>query len=44
MLGLIPFSRDGFPVAVEALRPEGGLLHVHWNSPVDAETARGSDS
>jgi tRNA wybutosine-synthesizing protein 3 len=37
MLGLIPTSRDGFPVAVAALRNEGGLLHVHWNVASDAE-------
>ena len=39
MLGLIPYSRDGFPVAVAALRPGGGVLHVHWNAVVDAEVA-----
>lgn len=38
ILGLIPFSRDGFPVAAAALRPSGGILHVHWNAAVDAET------
>ena len=39
ILGLIPYSRDGFPVAVTALRPTGGTLHVHWNAAVDAEAA-----
>ncbi|CAE7362411.1 unnamed protein product [Symbiodinium necroappetens] len=39
ILGLIPYSRDGFPVAVNALRPAGGTLHVHWNAAVDAEAA-----
>ena len=39
ILGLIPYSRDGFPVAVKALLPAGGLLHVHWNAAVDAEAA-----
>jgi len=32
MLGLIPFSRDGFPTAVSALCDEGGVMHVHWNT------------
>merc|ERR1712139_156447 len=39
MLGLIPTSRDGFPVAVAALRNEGGVLHVHWNVASDAEAS-----
>jgi len=39
LLGLIPFSRDGFPVAVAAVRDSGGLLHVHWNAPCDEEEA-----
>merc|ERR1711972_923039 len=39
ILGLIPFSRDGFPVAVAALRDTGGLLHVHWNTRSDEEDA-----
>ena len=30
-LGLIPSSEAGWPVAVAALRPEGGWLHVHAN-------------
>ena len=30
-LGLIPSSEAGWPVAIEALRAEGGLLHVHAN-------------
>lgn len=31
-LGLIPSSRDGWPVACEALKPEsGGILHIHYN-------------
>ena len=30
-LGLIPSSEAGWPVAVAALRPEGGMLHVHAN-------------
>eukprot|EP00927_Polykrikos_kofoidii_P022780 TRINITY_DN21162_c0_g2_i1.p1 TRINITY_DN21162_c0_g2~~TRINITY_DN21162_c0_g2_i1.p1 ORF type:complete len:826 (-),score=162.82 TRINITY_DN21162_c0_g2_i1:340-2817(-) len=36
MLGLIPVSRDGFPIAAAALREGGGLLHVHWNIEVPA--------
>mmetsp|Transcript_23905 Transcript_23905/g.39540 ORF Transcript_23905/g.39540 Transcript_23905/m.39540 type:complete len:373 (-) Transcript_23905:145-1263(-) len=30
-LGLIPSSEAGWPVAVAALRPNGGRLHVHAN-------------
>lgn len=30
-LGLIPSSEAGWPLAVRALRPEGGWLHVHAN-------------
>jgi len=30
-LGLIPSSEDGWPVAVGALRAEGGWLHIHGN-------------
>ena len=30
-LGLIPSSEAGWPVAVQALRPSGGRLHVHAN-------------
>jgi len=39
MLGLIPVSRDGFPVAVSALQASGGYLHVHWNTRNDEEEA-----
>lgn len=40
-LGLIPSSEAGWPVAVGALRPEGGMLHVHANvgSATAAEAA-----
>lgn len=31
LLGLIPSSEDGWPVAVRALKPTGGWLHVHAN-------------
>lgn len=31
MLGLIPTSRQGWQLAVHALKPEGGMLHVHEN-------------
>ncbi|KAJ1920264.1 S-adenosylmethionine-dependent methyltransferase [Tieghemiomyces parasiticus] len=34
-LGLLPSSTAGWPVAVRALRPEGGWLHVHVNRNVD---------
>ncbi|KAL4225371.1 tRNA wybutosine-synthesizing protein 2 [Mactra antiquata] len=31
-LGLIPSSREGWPVACAALKPDtGGILHVHYN-------------
>ncbi|XP_063397959.1 tRNA wybutosine-synthesizing protein 2 homolog [Mytilus trossulus] len=30
-LGLIPSSEDGWPVACAALKPTGGILHVHYN-------------
>jgi tRNA G37 N-methylase Trm5 len=30
-LGLIPSSEAGWPIAVAALRPEGGRMHVHAN-------------
>lgn len=32
ILGLLPSSRQGWDVALLALRPEGGLLHVHENA------------
>ena len=40
-LGLIPSSEAGWPIAVGALRPEGGMLHVHANvgSAADDEAA-----
>ncbi|KAJ1650331.1 S-adenosylmethionine-dependent methyltransferase [Dispira simplex] len=37
-LGLLPSSESGWPLAVRALRPEGGYLHVHTNQPVCALT------
>ncbi|CAH1239705.1 TRMT12 [Branchiostoma lanceolatum] len=38
-LGLIPSSRDGWPVACAALRPTtGGILHIHENIVVDVFT------
>jgi tRNA G37 N-methylase Trm5 len=30
-LGLLPHSDDGWPLAVRALKPSGGYLHVHVN-------------
>jgi len=33
MLGLIPSSKRGWPVAVAVLKPSGGVLHVHGNIP-----------
>jgi len=31
LLGLIPSSRSAWPVALQVLRQEGGMLHVHEN-------------
>ena len=28
-LGLLPSSKDGYALALQALKPEGGMLHVH---------------
>ena len=28
-LGLLPSSEDGYNIAIQALKPEGGVLHVH---------------
>jgi len=33
ILGLLPSSEDGWPLALSALKPEGGILHLHGNSP-----------
>ena len=33
MLGLIPSSERGWPVAVAVLKPSGGVMHVHGNVP-----------
>ena len=30
-LGLLPTSREGWPIAVQVLKPVGGLLHIHEN-------------
>ena len=31
MLGLLPSSRDGWDLAIQALNPKGGILHLHGN-------------
>ena len=31
MLGLLPSSRDGWGLAIQALNPKGGILHLHGN-------------
>lgn len=31
MLGLLPSSREGWPLAMQMLKREGGMLHVHEN-------------
>ena len=36
-LGLIPSSEAGWPIAVSALRPNGGMMHVHANLSSDAK-------
>ncbi|XP_070200747.1 tRNA wybutosine-synthesizing protein 2 homolog [Littorina saxatilis] len=36
-LGLIPSSEEGWPVACRALKPSGGVLHIHGN--VNTHTA-----
>ncbi len=33
MLGLLPSSEKGWPLALAALKPEGGGLHLHGNAP-----------
>ena len=33
ILGLLPSSEDGWPLALSALKPEGGILHLHGNAP-----------
>jgi len=32
ILGLLPSSEDGWPLALSALKPEGGILHLHGNA------------
>lgn len=31
LLGLLPSSREGWPLAMQVLKREGGVLHVHEN-------------
>ena len=31
LLGLLPSSREGWPLAMQVLKKEGGILHVHEN-------------
>lgn len=31
VLGLLPSSEEGWPAALSALKPGGGVLHVHHN-------------
>ena len=33
MLGLLPSSENGWALALAALKPEGGWLHLHGNAP-----------
>ena len=39
-LGLIPSSEDGWPVAAQVLRSEGGVMHIHGNVAVPMEKSR----
>ena len=39
MLGLLPSSENGWPLALAALKPEGGILHLHGNAPGGEEEA-----
>eukprot|EP00808_Paulinella_micropora_P012010 g14652.t1 len=36
-LGLLPSSEEGWPIALTALQPAGGWLHVHANVPDQGE-------
>lgn len=33
ILGLLPSSQKGWPLAIEALKASGGILHIHENVP-----------
>jgi tRNA wybutosine-synthesizing protein 3 len=37
ILGLLPSSEEGWPLSLTALKPEGGWLHLHGNSPGGSE-------
>jgi tRNA wybutosine-synthesizing protein 3 len=37
ILGLLPSSDEGWPLAISALKPEGGTLHLHGNAPAGEE-------
>lgn len=39
LLGLLPSSRGGWVTALAALKPRGGVLHLHENVKVSACTA-----
>jgi tRNA wybutosine-synthesizing protein 3 len=41
LLGLLPNSKAGWPLALAALKPEGGWLHLHGNAPGGEEEAWG---
>ncbi|XP_045176424.2 tRNA wybutosine-synthesizing protein 2 homolog [Mercenaria mercenaria] len=44
-LGLIPSSREGWPVACAALRPDtGGIMHIHYNVNTKPEVENGCHS
>ena len=43
MLGLLPSAEVGYAAAVDALREQGGMLHVHGNAPQGGQAQWGSD-
>ena len=42
-LGLLPSSEDGYALALQALKPEGGMLHVHGLASSGMESEWGSN-
>ena len=36
LLGLLPSSKEAWPLAVECLKNDGGILHVHMNASVES--------
>eukprot|EP00466_Bigelowiella_natans_P014454 jgi/Bigna1/85298/estExt_fgenesh1_pg.C_30173 len=42
-LGLLPTAEDGFEAACRALKQKGGMLHIHGNAHVDAQSPQEKD-